>query len=118
MTQNKNIDLNLLQKMISKGFTPYETAEFFGCSYQTIQYYARTRKLGKFKKYYEKNWDKELLRLANVEKLSIYRIAKNLNKTYAIVYNRYKTLTERDKNKKERYQWIKKYVIAKDVEEN
>lgn len=115
----REFDFDLLQKMLNKGFTNYECAEYFNIPLITIQYYAKTRNMGKFSRYKKGFYDDEILKLMDTCKNQT-EVAEKLGISQSHVSRRYNRLKEFEKKKVERYKWLKKQKrdSAKDVVKN
>lgn len=114
----RDIDFKLLKGMIDKGFTLAEISSYFNCPYQTIQYYARTRKMGRFKQYRAGLDDDKILNCIDNLKLPQKEVAKRLGHTQPYISERYATLKKWQREKEERMQWLKEQESAKDVAKN
>ena len=114
----RNINFELLKMMRDKGFTVNETAEYFNCPLDTISYYMRTRKFGKFARYKKGKDDERILDALEVQGLSQTQASKILGIKQCNISKRYKSLKRFRELKKERYEWLKKWQDANAVEEN
>lgn len=113
----RNINFELLKLMHDRGFTVNEVAEYFECPLPTIQYYSRTRKWGRFKSF-KKGWYDEEIMTRMKAGMSQTQIASILNIPQSFISVRYKQLTNYERKKKERYEWLNKWLDANAVEEN
>lgn len=113
-----NINLDILKEMVAKGFTLDELKDYFKRPKISIQYYIRTRKMGRVKEYRFGKYDKEITNLINNSKLTQIEIANKLNIPQSFVSKRYKQLKKWEQLKKERFEWLQSIQFVKDVEEN
>lgn len=114
----KKLDVELLKEMMDKGFTLKEISDYFNRPSISIQYYARTRKLGRFKEYRFGKYDKDIIESIDNTKLTQMQIANKLNIPQSFVCKRYKQLKKWEQLKKERFEWLQSIQFVKDVEED
>ena len=105
----KEIDLDFLKKLIEKGFTVEESAKILDIPIDTMQYWARTRNLGKFARYKKGFYDDAIREAVKEFNGNISQAARHLGLKQPHVHLRYNNLVIFDIKKEERYKWLKKY---------
>lgn len=118
MKLTRPINFELIKLMKLHGFTVNETAEYFNIPLDTLLYYTRTRKIGKFARYKKGKDDNRILDALEVKKLSQTEASKILGIKQCNISKRYKSLRRFRKLKEERYKWLQKWESANAVEEN
>ena len=114
----RNINFELLKLMQEKGFTISEVCEYFDCPWQTIDYYTRTRKIGRFARYKKGKNDMRIIDALEVQHMTQTQAALVLGIKQCNISKRYNELKKFRQLKEERYQWLKKWQDANAVEEN
>lgn len=114
----RNINFELLKLMQQKGFTINETAEYFNCPLDTISYYMRTRKFGKFQRYKKGFYDDKIIDALEIQHLTQTEASKLLGIKQGNISKRYKALRKFRELKEKRYKWLQKWESANVVEEN
>ena len=105
----KEIDLEFLKKLIDKGFTIDESSKILNVPIDTMQYWVRTRNLGKFARYKKGFYDDAIRQAVRECQGNITLAAKHLGLKQPHVHLRYNNLVIFDIKKEERYKWLKKY---------
>lgn len=112
----KNIDIEFLKELRDRGFTLEEISSILGgIPHQTIQYHARTNKIGRFSQYRVKERDIEIYNLMQ-ELHNTTLVAKKLNIAQPTISERYNIYVRNMNLKKERFEWLNNFQNAKDVE--
>lgn len=114
----REVDFEFIKKIIQKGFTVDEASLILNMPKNTIQYYTRTRKLGKFERYKIGKYDNQILKVMEDCNYSATEAAKILNLSQPHIYMRYKKLKDNQGKREERYQWLMKQGFANDVVKN
>ncbi len=118
MKLTRQINFELMQKMQEKGFTAKETAEYFNIPLDTLFYYRRTRKMGRFKRYKKGLYDDKIIDTLEVQHLTQTEASKLINYPQSHISKRYKKLKKFRELKEERYKWLKEWESANAVGEN
>lgn len=120
MNIKHSLDFDLIKKMIDKGFTVKETANYFGIPEITLKYHVSNKGLGSFAKYGSKERDADIIRVVELYNGNTTKAATELKMAQPNVYRRYQILKQRQRNKEERFKWLEQYVkdIVKGAEED
>ena len=104
--------------MKKQGFTVNEVADYFNIPLDTLLYYTRTRKIGRFKRYKKGFYDDEIINLLENEKLTQTEASKILNIPQSHISKRYKSLRRFRQLKEERYKGLQRWESANAAGEN
>ena len=104
----REVDFDFIKKLIDKGFTISEASEILKLPIDTMQYYARTRKLGKFSRYRKGTDDDRIMITMKACGESATEASKILGIAQPKVWIRYKVINDNKRAKESRFRWLKK----------
>lgn len=119
MERRTKINVGVLKELIKLGFTKYEIADFFNCSWNLVDKEILKNTLPKpvrKRNTPSKFSDEKLLKSLKKHNSNVSKVAEELGVSNVAIYNRLRVINKRTELKEKQEKWLSQ--TAESVEEN